>query len=111
MTRRKILYLQRQSSGANSVESLQSALVSGAFDQEVSVLFRDRGVLQLTPSDDSLHSTVSDLVEYGIGNLYACRESMLRYGVRSSETVVPVRAIDLQTQKHLISIQDAVLND
>lgn len=119
MTCRKILYLLRRppDRSVNTIEALQSALVSAVFDQEVSILFRDSGVLQLAAEHGSqapgrsLAAVLASLPEYGIGRLFVCRESILRFGTTPSGDAIPIQLLDRDEQAALIAAQDAVIND
>jgi tRNA 2-thiouridine synthesizing protein C len=82
MRSKRILFLLRHGPYASShaVEALETVLVAGVFDQQVSVLFRDDGVWQLLAGQDgtaveqrTVSRVLSALPEYDVTQLYACR--------------------------------------
>ena len=120
MPQKKILYLLRQSpySGSRAVEAIESALVAGVFDQDVSVLFKDDGVYQLLSGQDGArlgNRTVSNvaaaLPEYGVERLYVCEDSLAQRLLTAADLVLPVAVASKTQQTQLINSHDVVLND
>lgn len=118
MNTKRILFLLRRppSDRPIPVEALQSAVVAAIFEQRVSLLIRDDGVLLLAPptpddSDQLLISTLESLQEYGITDVFVCRKSMNRLGVNDDALVIPATPIDGPAQAALIAAQDAVVSD
>jgi tRNA 2-thiouridine synthesizing protein C len=120
MDRKRLLFLLRQPpyGTSHALEALESVLVAGVFEQEVSVLFRDDGVWQLASDQrgDVLGTrTVSNVVQalpqYEIENLYVCAASLASRGLAADDLVLPVDALDATAQRRLIAGQDVVIND
>lgn len=119
-TPKKILYLLRQAPYASShaLEALESALVAGVFEQDVTVLFKDDGVWQLTSdqagdalSTRTISKIVTALPEYDIESLCVCEQSLKARNLAPGDLVLPVRSISLAAQGELIGAMDAVVND
>jgi len=120
MESRRILFLLRQAPYATShaLEALETVLVAGVFDQQVSVLFRDDGVWQLVSgqaADGIGRRTVSKVLqalpEYDVTRLYACAASLRERGLGEEDLVLGVQLLDQAEQGTLIAGQDAVVND
>ena len=104
MTPKKLLYLLRQPpyQGAHGAETIDAVLVTGIFDQQVSVLFKDDGVLQLLADQQgallgrrSISSMLGALPEYDINDLYVCAESLIRHRLSAEDLCLPVTILDL----------------
>ncbi len=120
MPRKKILFIQRQPPGLAAREALESALTAGVFEQQVAVLFRDHGVLQLSvpageaeeeSSELTLAEAVAALPDYGIDSVFACTRSLRAHGLADAALILPARPLDLHAQAALIAGQDMVLTD
>ena len=119
-TPKKILYLLRQAPYATShaLEALESALVAGVFEQDVTVLFKDDGVWQLTSNQAgealsmrTISKIATALPEYDIESLSVCEQSLKERNLASGDLVLPVKVISLAAQAELIGSMDAVVND
>ncbi len=117
MTKR-VLFILRQTPGIAAREALDTALVAGVFEQQVSMLFKDEGVRQLlgVPDDDApgaqgLSEAIRSLPEYGIENLFVCAESLASTGVTVDQLIIPAQPLSLDEQTALLEAQDMVLND
>jgi tRNA 2-thiouridine synthesizing protein C len=119
MTKR-ILFLLRQPPYASShaVEALETILVAGVFEQDVSVLFKDDGVWQLVKNQDGAElgtRTVANIVqalpEYDVSQLFVCDASLAQRGLSAGDLIVPVVPLARGEQMALIAAQDAVVND
>jgi tRNA 2-thiouridine synthesizing protein C len=119
MTKR-ILFLLRQSPYATShaVEALESILVAGVFEQDVSVLFKDDGVWQLVKEQDgrqlgarTVAKVAQSLPEYDVDKLLVCETSMTERGLSLDDLVLPAVSIPLSDQAALFAAHDAVVND
>lgn len=109
---KKILFLQRQSPGIDAREALDAALVAGVFEQDVSLLFRDAGVLQLAGTDDSeFDDLVRSLTDYGVEAVYVCSRSIELQSLDLGNLIVPATPLSANDQARLISTHDAVVND
>jgi tRNA 2-thiouridine synthesizing protein C len=120
MMAKRILYLFRQTpyGSSHAVEALDSAFVTGVFDQTVSVLFKDDGVWQLVPDQDgalvgtrTVGKMLKALPEYDITRLFACERSLAERNVSPADLALPVKVLTPAEQADLLANQDAVLND
>tara|TARA_Y100001933_G_scaffold202313_1_gene204129 strand:- start:3663 stop:4025 length:363 start_codon:yes stop_codon:yes gene_type:complete len=120
MDTRRILFLLRQPpyGSSHALEALESVLVAGVFEQQVSVLFQGDGVWQLVDGQDgtalgrrTLGKVVKALPQYDVTALFACGDSLARRGLRAEDLAVPVEIVDPARQQALIAGQDAVVND
>ena len=116
----RILFLLRQPPYAtgHAVEALESILVAGVFEQQVSVLFRDDGVWQLLKDQKggalgtrTVGKVVQALPEYEVEDIYVCAESLAERGLEVGDLVLTVTVLSRQEQQALISGQQAVVND
>ncbi len=120
MMARRILYLLRHTpyGSSHAVEALESAFVSGVFEQAVSVLFKDDGVWQLIREQDgtglgsrTVGNILQALPEYEINQLFACERSLTERGLSTADLVLPVKVLTPAEQAELLAGQDTVLND
>lgn len=76
------------------------ALTFAAFDQTVSLLLLDDGVLQLLPkqapatAQKNIAKILQSLALYDINRVYADADAMQRRGINPDDTVVPVTPVD-----------------
>ncbi len=119
MQPKRILFLMTAApyASARALETLESALVAGVFDQRVSVLFKDAGVYQLLRGQDgsaigqrTVGKVLQALPEYEVERLFVCRASMRRLGLRQSDLCLPVRQLDRAGQRELVRDQHAVVS-
>ncbi len=117
---KKFLYLVRQTpySGSLAAEVIDAMLVTGVFDQQVSVLFKDAGVLQLVADQQggllgrrSIGRMLGALPEYDINALFVCAASLQRYHLSESELCLPLQVVSKDEQKILLAEQDVVMSD
>ena len=120
MTPTRILYLLRQApyQSSRAVEALESILVAGVFEQDVSVLFKDDGVWQLVANQDgarlgtrTIGKVVQALPEYDVSKLFVCDASLSQRGLIAADLVLSAAPLTITEQQALIGDQDAVLND
>ena len=120
MDSKRILFLLRQPpyAGSHALEALESVLVAGVFDQQVSVLFSDDGVWQLVNGQDgaevgrrTVSKVASALPEYDVTSLYVCASALRERGLSADDLALPARALEAAEQRALIADQDAVVND
>lgn len=76
-------------------------LTFAAFDQTVSLLLLDDGVLQLLPkqapaatAQKNIAKILQSLALYDINRVYADADAMQRRGISPEDTVVPVTSVD-----------------
>ncbi len=100
---------------ATSAEALELLLVAAAFDVPTSLLFTGAGVLNLVPEQSATglarktpSKQLGALSLYGVESVYACEESMSRYGL--SVTAIKVTAIAAHEMQSLINSHDVVLS-
>ena len=116
MAKRILFLLNRAPYGSSyALEAIESILVAGVFDQEVSVLFTGAGLYQLLSEQDgsavggrTVGKMLGALPEYGVTELFACRPSAERLGLTDASLCLPVTWLDYAEQKRLIGRQDVV---
>lgn len=117
---KRILFFLRQApyAGSAALETIESALVAGVFDQSVSVLFADQGVWQLVGDQDgaligarTLGRVLGALPEYGVNDVFVCARSLERGNLRMEDLVLPVRLLSPSEISELLAGQDVVVND
>lgn len=93
-------------------------LTTAAFDQQVSVLFLDDGVLQIknhqNPAALSLKDTPAifgALAVYDVNTLYVESESLKARGLEISDLILPVQAIRRCEISRLMQGHDVVMPD
>ena len=117
MAKRILFLLNRTPYGSTyALEAIESILVAGVFDQEVSVLFRGDGLYQLLSDQDggavggrTVGKMLGALPEYGVTELFACRPIRRSASVlRDANLCLPVTWLDHAEQRRLINRQDIV---
>jgi tRNA 2-thiouridine synthesizing protein C len=100
---------------SHSLELLETAMVAAVFDLQVSILFRDAGVLALIDEQEgqpigvrTLSKVLTALPTYEIQSLYVCGPSIVRYKIEKLNSI-PAATIDHAEQAALISAQDVVI--
>jgi tRNA 2-thiouridine synthesizing protein C len=93
---KKFLYLNRKAPYGTiyAWESLEVVLIGAAFDQEVSVMFLDDGVFELTKGHNTagigmknFSPTYRTLGDYEVKNIYVDRESLESRGLSEDDLV------------------------
>lgn len=104
--------------GSHVQEALDQMLTTAAFDQAVSVLFLDDGVLQLKRGQKPLSLAGKDtaamfnaLSIYDINQLLVESESLASRGLRAEDLMLPVQLIPRQQVNAYISQHDVVIPD
>ena len=116
MAKRILFLLNRAPYGSTyALEAIESILVAGVFDQQVSVLFTGAGLYQLLSEQDggavggrTVEKMLGALPEYGVSELFACRPSAQRLGLTGARLCLPVTWLDYAEQKSLLNRQDIV---
>lgn len=120
MEARRILFLLRHPpyGSSHALEALETVLVAGVFDQQVSVLFSGDGVWQLVADQDggpvhrrTVGKIIKALPQYDVTALFACAESLRARSLTPDDLALPVDVVDFAGQRTLIEAQDAVVND
>ncbi len=93
---KKFLYLNRKAPYGTiyAWESLEVVLIGAAFDQDVSLMFLDDGVFQLTKTQDTaavgmknFSPTYRTLGDYEVKSVYVDRESLVARGLKAEDLV------------------------
>ncbi len=99
------------------LEALEVALVAGAFDQDVSLVFADDGVYQLVKDQDTkgiglknFAKTFRALEDFDIRKLLVEQEALLARGLSVDDLIIPVEVIAAKRIGELMEQQDVVLS-
>jgi tRNA 2-thiouridine synthesizing protein C len=115
---KKFLYLNRKAPYGTiyAWESLEVVLIGAAFDQEVSVMFLDDGVFELTKSHSpagigmkNFSPTYRTLGDYEVKKIYVDRDSLEARGL-SEDDLVAVAWEDMDTgeeRENIVEVVDA----
>lgn len=100
-----------------ALESLETVLISAAFDQDVSVVFMDDGVYALKKEQDTdaigmkdFSRTYRALEGYDVEKLYVEKESLDARGLTADDLVVPVEVLTSKELSEIMARQDVILN-
>lgn len=100
-----------------ALESLETVLISAAFDQDVSVVFMDDGVYALKKEQDTtgiamknFSPTYRALEGYDVEKLYVEKESLDARGLSADDLVVPVEVLTSKELSEIMAQQDVILN-
>jgi tRNA 2-thiouridine synthesizing protein C len=98
-------------------ESLEVVLIGAAFEQDVSLVFVDDGVFQITKGQDTADSgmknfspTYRALEMYDVEKLYVERESLEARGLSEEDLLVDVQVMSRAEITDLMEEQDVVLS-
>jgi tRNA 2-thiouridine synthesizing protein C len=115
---KKFLYLNRRAPYGTiyAWESLEVVLIGAAFDQEVTVMFLDDGVYELTKGHSTagigmknFSPTYRTLGDYEVKNIYVDRDSLAARGL-SEDDLVAVAWEDMDTgeeRENIVEVVDA----
>jgi len=99
-------------------EILDQMLTTAAFDQVVSVLFLDDGVLQLRRGQNPAEAVFKDtaaifkvLELYDINRLFVERESLAARGLSDEDLLLPVQLVSRSEVGELLKTSDVVVPD
>jgi tRNA 2-thiouridine synthesizing protein C len=100
-----------------ALESLEMVLIAAAFDQDVTMVFVDDGVYQLTRNQDTkdinmknFSPTYRALDDYDVEKLYVEKESMEARGLTPDDLIVPVQMVSADELRDIMDRQDVVLS-
>jgi len=100
-----------------ALESLETVLISAAFDQDVSVVFIDDGVFQLKKGQDTkainmknFSPTFRALEGYDVEKLYVEKESLEARGLTEEDLVVDVEVLSTDELREIMAAQDVVIS-
>jgi tRNA 2-thiouridine synthesizing protein C len=101
---------------AHSREGLDLALLSASFEQDVSLVFVDDGVLNLLAQQDPTKiggrdfiATFKALPFYDIEKAFVCQGSLSSRGLTIQDCFIPVEAISYEAIRQLFETSDEVL--
>jgi len=118
-TVKKFLYVNRKAPYGTiyALESLEVVLIGAAFEQDVSLIFMDDGVYQITKGQDTagiemknFSPTYRALEMYDVEKLYVEKESMEARGLSADDFLVDVEVLDSTQIADLMEDQDVVLS-
>jgi tRNA 2-thiouridine synthesizing protein C len=116
---KKFLYVNRKAPYGTiyAWESLEVVLIGAAFEQDVSLLFMDDGVFQLTKGQDTkgigmknFSATYKALEMYDVEKLFVDADSLQARGLSEADLIVDVQVLDSAAVRDLIESQDVLLN-
>ena len=107
---KSVLYLVRRGPGVAADETIDLALVSGVFEQRVSMLFMDDGVYQLVGLDER-QSSVKALPTYDIEAIHVSGSSLAERAIDSAEIALAVQIADSDAIRALLASHDVVVTD
>lgn len=100
-----IIFRHAPHGSAKGREGLDFALLSASFEQEVSLIFADEGVLNLIPQQAPETIGAKDFLAafkalplYDIESVYACQQSLADYQLDESALAIP---LDVKTPKEI----------
>jgi tRNA 2-thiouridine synthesizing protein C len=113
---KKFMYLNRKAPYGTiyAWEALEVVLIGAAFDQDVSVVFLDDGVYQLTKGQDTkgigmknFSPTYRTLGDYEVKKIYVDRASMEARGI-TQEDLVEIAWEDFETEEEIDNIVEVI---
>jgi tRNA 2-thiouridine synthesizing protein C len=116
---KKFMFVNRKAPHGTvyALEALEVVLITAAFDQDVSLVFVDDGVLQLKKGQQTkaidcknFSPTYRALEGYDVEKLYVERESLQSRGLVEDDLLVPVKVMGREELGALIEQQDVVLS-
>ncbi len=118
-TIKKFLYVNRRAPYGTvyALESLEVVLIGAAFEQDVSLVFMDDGVFQITKGQDTagvemknFSPTYRALEMYDVEKLYVEQESLEARGLTEDDLLVPVEVMTGEQIRDLMEDQDVILS-
>jgi len=116
---KKFMFLNRKAPYGTiyALESLEVVLITATFDQDVSVVFMDDGVYELTKGQNTkaielknFSPTYRALDGYDVEKLFVERASLEARGLTEADLVVPVEVLSAAEMGQLMAEQDVVLS-
>jgi tRNA 2-thiouridine synthesizing protein C len=116
---KKFMYLNRKAPYGTiyAWEALEVVLIGAAFDQDVSVMFIDDGVYQLTKGQDTkgigmknFSPTYRTLGDYEVKKIYVDRASLEARGL-TQDDLVEVAWEDFETEEEIENIVEVIDSD
>lgn len=118
-TIKKFLYVNRKAPYGTvyALESLEVVLIGAAFEQDVSLVFMDDGVFQITKGQDTagvemknFSPTYRALEMYDVEKLFVEKESLDARGLTEDDLLVPVEVMTSEQIRDLMKDQDVILS-
>jgi tRNA 2-thiouridine synthesizing protein C len=116
---KKILFIIESApfAGVNLQETLDLVLTSAVFDQQVSLLFLDQGVLSIKSGQTVTNNAQKDtaaifkaLEIYQVEEFYVEAESLQQLGLKGDDLLLPVTEIFRYDIAKLLSNNDLILS-
>lgn len=117
--RKKFCYINRKAPYGTiyALESLEVVLIGAAFEQDVSLIFMDDGVFQITKGQDTagigmknFSPTYRALEMYDVEKLYVSAESLAERGLTADDLLVDVEVVNAEQIRDLMEQQDVILS-
>ena len=117
-TTKKFMFVNRTApyGSVYALESLEVVLITAAFDQDVSLVFVEDGVFQLTKGQQTkaietrnFSPTYRALEGYDVEKLYVEQESLAARGLTAADLIVDVTVLPSRELGALMDEQDVVL--
>lgn len=100
-----------------ALETLETVLISAAFDQDVSVVFMDDGVFQLKKDQDTtginmknFSPTFRALEGYDVEKVYVEKESLEARGLTEKDLVIEAEVLSTSKLREIMAAQDVVIS-
>ncbi len=100
-----------------ALESLEVVLITATFDQDVSLVFIDDGVYELTKGQQTkgigmknFSPSYRALDGYDVEKLYVDADSLAQRGLSEKDLLVAVEVLDAQQMGQLMQQQDVILS-
>ena len=118
MSKKTLFIMRHPPYGTNlAQEALEAVLAAGSFEQQVSVLFMDDGVLQLIEQQNPAastqknhHAMLKALPMYDVDQLFVDQHSLDERQLTSKNTNLPVALIDSNAIRQLMARHDHILS-
>ena len=117
-TIKKFMFVNRRAPYGTvyALEALEVALISAAFDQDISMVFLDDGVYELVKGQQTKAIEVKNfspayraLDGYDIEKLYVDADSLAARGLTEDNLLVPVEVLSAAQMAELMDQQDVVI--
>lgn len=118
-TVKKFCYVNRKAPYGTiyALESLEVVLIGAAFEQDVTVVFMDDGVFEITKGQDTagigmknFSPTYRALEMYDVEKLYVSKESLEERGLTEEDLLVDVEVMTADQISSLMEEQDVLLS-
>ncbi|MBW8185458.1 sulfurtransferase complex subunit TusC [Shewanella nanhaiensis] len=116
MKKLTIIFRRAPHGSPHGREALDLALLSASFEQEVSLIFVDEGVLNLVKAQQpeligakDFIATFGALPLYDIDTILACEASLQEYGLANAELTIAPSIVTPSTIREQLASADEVL--